>query len=142
MKTPFLIYIKAVGIYALLTLPALFEPLMYLISMIYVLFYGWFAWFVFTLIYVVTVFCNPDFRTKMIVLFIGVVVAVAFAFQMLEILGVEKDIWHSGGFLLFPMTAVFSGWISLATYRSRVMASSRDLLLNFPENSYDNEKIS
>jgi hypothetical protein len=142
MKNPFLIYIKAVGIYSLLTLPALFEPLMYLISMVYVLFYGWFAWFVFTLIYVVTVFCNPGYRTKMIVLFISVVAAVAFAFQMLQVLKVENNVWQSGGFLLFPITAVFSGWISLITYRKRVMASSRDLLLNFPENSYNNEKIS
>jgi len=142
MKNPFLIYIKAVGIYALLTLPALFEPLMYVISLIYVFFYGWFAWFVFTIIYVITVFFNPGYKTKMFVLFIGVVAAVAFAFQMLQVLKVEENIWHSGGFLLFPFTAVLSGWISLCTYRNRVMASSRDLLLNFPENSFDNEKIS
>jgi hypothetical protein len=142
MINPFLIYIKAVGIYALLTLPALFQPIMYLISMMYVLFYGWFAWAVFTIIYVIMVFCNPGYRTKMIVLFIGVVAAVAFAFQMLQVLGTEDNVWHSGGFLLFPMTAVFSGWISLGTYSNRVMASSRDLLLNFPENSFNDEKIS
>jgi hypothetical protein len=142
MKTPFLVYIKAVGIYALLTLPALFLPVMYLISIVYVLFYGWFAWFLFTLIYVITVFCNPGYRTKMVILFMGVLAALAFAFQMLQVFGAENNVWHSGGFLLFPLTAVLSGWISLSTYRNRVMVSDRYLLLNISENSYGNEKIS
>src|SRR5687768_7691283 len=112
MKTPFIIYIRAVGIYALLTIPALFFPIMYIISIMYVLFYGWFAWAIFTFIYLVTTFCNPAYHIKMGILTIAVVVAVLFAFQMLEVLGVQDNIWDSGGFLLFPVAAIFSGWIS------------------------------
>lgn len=142
METPFIIYIRAVGIYALLTLPAVVLPIMYFISMMYVLFYGWFAWAVFTIIYVITIFCNPSYLTKMLILAVGVVVAVLFAFQMLEVLGVEQDIWHSGEFLLFPLAAVLSGWISLKISRERVRQSNRSLLLNVLEEGLNEEKIS
>ena len=142
MKTPFIIYIRAVGIYALLTIPALFLPMMYIISMMYVLFYGWFAWAVFTFIYLATVFCNPTYHVKMGILMLAVVVAVLFAFQMLEKLGVEDKIWHSGAFLLFPVAAIFSGWISLNTSRVRVKNVNRDLLLNFPEEGITDRNIS
>jgi len=141
MATPFTIYIRAIGIYALLTIPALIFPIMYLISMIYVLFYGWFAWALFTVIYLVTVFCNPSYLTKMIILAIGVVIAVLFAFQMLELLGAEKDIWHSGGYLLFPATAIFSGWISLITSREKVKLANRNLLLDILDEGLNEEKI-
>ena len=142
MKTPFIIYIRAVGIYALLTIPALCLPVMYIISMMYVLFYGWFAWAVFTFIYLVTVFCNPAYHVKMGILVIAVVVAVLFAFQMLEVLGVEENIWHSGAFLLFPLAAVISGWVSLHISRQSVKNVNRDLLLNFPEEGITGRNIS
>jgi hypothetical protein len=54
--TPFIIYARAVGIYCLLTLPAITLPIMYLVSVTYVLIYGWFAWALFTIIYFITVF--------------------------------------------------------------------------------------
>ena len=141
METPFIIYIKAVGIYALITIPALGMPIMYFISMIYVLFYGWFAWAVFTIIYLVTVFCNPGFLSKMIILSIGVVVAVAFAFQMLEVLKVENNIWNSGAFLLFPLAAVISGWVSLTASTERIRTANRNLLLNIPEGQVNDQNI-
>ena len=142
MKTPFIIYIRAVGIYALLTIPALFFPIMYIMSMIYVLFYGWFAWAVFTFIYLVTVFCNPGYHVKMGILTVAVVIAVLFAFQMLEVLGAEHNIWHSGAFLLFPVAAIFSGWISLDISREAVKNVNRDLLLNAPEEGITDRNIS
>ena len=130
MKIPFIVYIRAVGIYALLTIPALVFPIMYVVSIIYVLFYGWFAWAMFTMIYIVTVFCNPSYTTKLGILTFGVVISVLVAFQMLEVLGVEQNIWQSGGFLLFPLAAVFSGWISLYRSRENVRSASRNLLLD------------
>jgi hypothetical protein len=142
MNTPFIIYIRAVGIYALLTLPALFLPIMYIISIMYVLFYGWFAWAVFTMFYLVTTFCNPSYYVKMGILTIAVVVAVLFAFQMLEVLNVEENIWYSGSFLLFPVTAIFSGWISLNISKEKIKNINREMLLNFPEQGIPDEKIS
>ena len=141
MKTPFIIYIRAVGIYALLTIPTLFLPIMYIISIMYVLFYGWFAWPGFAFIYLVTVFCNPNYHVKMGILAAAVVVAVLFAFQMLEVLKVEENICQSGGFLLFPLAAVVSGWLSLNISRERVKNVNRDLLLNFPEEGITDRNI-
>ena len=141
MATPFIIYIRAVGIYALLTIPALLLPIMYFISIVYVLFYGWFAWAVFTIIYLVTIFCNPTYLAKIVLLAVGVVIAVLFAFQMLEVLRVEKDIWHSGEFLFFPLAAVFSGWISLGRSSRRIEGITRDMLLDIPEAEINEQNI-
>jgi len=132
--TPFIIYARAVGIYCLLTLPAITLPIMYLVSVTDVLIYGWFAWALFTIIYFITVFCNPNFLSKMSILFVGVVIAVAMSFQMLEILKAEYTVWHSGAFLLFPLAAIVSGWISLYTSREKIKAANRNLLLSIPDN--------
>jgi hypothetical protein len=130
--TPFIIYVRAVGIYCLLTIPALALPFMYLISITYVLIYGWFAWAVFTIIYFIIVFCNPKFIAKMSILFIGVVAAVTLSFQMIEVLKAEDNVWHSGAFLLFPLAAVVSGWISLYVSREKIKAANINLLLSIP----------
>jgi hypothetical protein len=130
--TPFIIYVRAVGIYCLLTIPALALPFMYLISITYVLIYGCFAWAVFTIIYFIIVFCNPKFIAKMSILFIGVVAAVTLSFQMIEVLKAEDNVWHSGAFLLFPLAAVVSGWISLYVSREKIKAANRNLLLSIP----------
>jgi hypothetical protein len=122
--TPFIIYVRAVGIYCLLTIPALALPFMYLISITYVLIYGWFAWAVFTIIYFIIVFCNPKFIAKMSILFIGVVAAVTLSFQMIEVLKAEDNV--------FPLAAVVSGWISLYVSREKIKAANRNLLLSIP----------
>jgi len=126
--TPFIIYVRAVGIYCLLTIPALVVPIMYLISITYVLFYGWLAWAVFTFLYFITVVCIPNFLARMFILFLGVVGAVALSFQMIEVLKAEDNVWHSGSFLLFPLAAVTSGWISVYVAREKIKAVNRNLL--------------
>jgi hypothetical protein len=123
MKVPFIIYIWSVGIYCLLTLPTMCLPIMYMISIFYVLTFGWFAWALFSILYVVidkTVAANI---TKMFLLFIAVPVAVAFAFQMIEVFDAERNIWNSGSFLLFPLAATVSGWISLFAAAKRIQYS-------------------
>jgi len=60
---------------------------------------------------------------------------------MLEVLTVQKDIWNSGLFLLFPLAAVISGWISLSASTKRVRIDSRELLLNFPEGQVNDENV-
>ena len=113
MTTAFIIYIRAVGIYMLVTLPVLIAPFMYILSAFYVLIYGWFAWALFSLIYVLSRYLKV-YETRMAVLVPGVVVSVAFAFHMLGIYNPELDVWNAGGFLLFPVAGVLAGWISLS----------------------------
>lgn len=121
MQTAFIIYIRAIGIYCLVTLPAIVLPIMYVISLFYVAVYGWFAWGVFTVVYLVTDHFRLNYPTRMLVLSAGVVAAVLFAYQMLEILHVEENIWESE-FILFPVAAIIAGWVSLATLATKVKA--------------------
>jgi hypothetical protein len=120
MMTSLIIYLRAVLIYAIVTIPALVIPTMYFISIMYVLFYGWFAWVLFTIIYLIVIRSRVDYDTKMLLLGIAVVPSVLFAFQMLEVLHEEENIWHSGPFLLFPVGAVVAGWISLSYSKAQI----------------------
>ena len=122
MKRPFIIYCRAVGIYALLTLPAMVLPPLYFISLMYVLLYGWIAWFVFTLFSLLFDVLSFDLVAKIFALFFAVVVAVAIAYQLMGVSGVERDIWQSE-FILFPFIAVVSGWISVCASRKAIRAS-------------------
>lgn len=122
MKAPFIIYCRAVGFYSLLTLPLLASPYIYFISLWYVLIYGWFAWAVFTISYSVIIRMIFNQALRFLLLFIGVVIAVAFAYQMLEVLHVENDVWHSG-FLVLPFVAVIVGWISVCVSRETITSA-------------------
>ncbi len=113
METPFCIYIRAVGIYALLTIPALALPLMYIISIFYVFIFGWFAWAMFTILCLIIVRICTVWHNRMFLLCIAVPVSVAFSFQMIQVFNAETNVWQSGVYLLFPLAATISGWISL-----------------------------
>lgn len=123
MITAFIIYLRAVGFYGLLTLPAMVLPPMYLISMMYVLVYGWFAWAFFTVIYMIIGSFSFDYKLKFIALFNAVVLAVTFAFQMIEELGGHEDVWNSG-YLIFPFLAVIGGWVSVYMSRGKIRTNA------------------
>jgi hypothetical protein len=91
-----------------------------MISILYVLTFGWFAWALFSIIYVIVDKTVIESIAKMLLLFIAVPVAVAFAFQMIEVFDAERNIWNSGSYLLFPLAATVSGWISLFAARKQV----------------------
>jgi len=129
MKASFIIYCRAVGLYALFTLPALAIPLMYIISLFYVLTFGWFAWIAFTVMYLIIDNLVFDFVLKLMALFVAVVIAVAFAYYMLGITIIKDDIWHTG-FIAFPFAAVITGWISACISKERIRSSCYE-----PENS-------
>jgi hypothetical protein len=42
------------------------------------------------------------------------------AFEMMEICGSWKDIWNSGGYLLFPFIAMLSGCIKVCVAREKI----------------------
>lgn len=141
MKTPFIIYMWSVGLYCLLTLPAICLPIMYMISIFYVLTFGWFAWALFSIIYLIVDKTVHVTITRMLLLFIAVPVSVAFAFQMIEVFDAERNIWNSGSFLLFPLAATVSGWISLFAAAKRIRYSATEQLQPVvDETSLINEK--
>ena len=94
------------------------------------------AWALFTIIYLVINKTERSYTTKVFLLLCGVVISVVFAFQMLEVLNVEKNIWNSGNFLLFPVGAVISGWISvfISEHKGDLFFVNKDLIL---ENTND-----
>ena len=128
---PFIIYTKAIGSYALLTLPAIMIPEIYIISLFYVLLYGWFAWALFTIIYLAVVQRSISYNVQLAVLYAGVIVSVLFAFQMLQVFRIEENIWHSGPFLLFPAGAVLAGGISLFQSRIKIRDKFREPVFEF-----------
>ena len=114
IKKGLLIFIRSIGIYLLLTIPAAAAlPLMYLISAGYALSFGWIAAGLFLLVLYLLKALTVDVSVKKIILFTSVPVAVAVAFQAMEFTGAQYNIWHSGIFLMFPAAAVVAGWISL-----------------------------
>jgi len=124
MKVPFKIFVWSVSVYALLTLPVIVFPFMYMISIFYVMTFGWFAWAAFTVAYLIIGSYRILFQTKMILLTLAIPVSVSFAFQMIQAFKVEKDVWNSGAFLLFPLTGVLSGWICLYVVRKQIMVEN------------------
>ena len=122
MKTAFIIYCRSVGFHALLTLPIMALPELYLMSLKYVLIYGWAAWFVFTILFLLLNKLPLDFVPKLFALFISVVIAVACAYQLIEITGIHEDVWQSG-FIVFPFAAMIAGWISTCVSNEKIRSS-------------------
>jgi hypothetical protein len=127
MATSFIIFIRAIGIYALFTIPVIFSPPIYIISMLYVITFGWFACALFIFISLVTINTTSSFAIRMPVLALAVPLSVAFAFQLIEVFGWERDVWHSGGFLMFPVAATISGWVSLMLSAQRFSFANPDI---------------
>ncbi|HET6994808.1 MAG TPA: hypothetical protein VFI06_07490 [Chitinophagaceae bacterium] len=122
MKTPFIIYCRAVGIYALLTLPLMVNPFIYFFSLTIVLAYGWFACIIFLLLYLLLNTFLFDFVLKLLLLFISVAIAVGFAYYMAGMLSIGSEI-RQAEFFIFPFAAVIAGWISLCYSREKIRNS-------------------
>lgn len=124
MNNTLVIFIRAVCIYLLFTLPALAVFPMYLMSAFFACTYGWAAWLVFLLLYLLLKKAQLSIRRTFFVLALAVMIGVLLAFQLIEVFKGWEDIWHSGTLLSFPVIAVLSGWISL-------YASKEDIKLEF-----------
>jgi hypothetical protein len=111
-KVIFILFIRAVGIYLLMTLPALGVPLVYIISAMYAVSFGWIAGIIFLLFIYLLQKIKAGILIKKFFLYAAVPIAVLVAFQMMEVTGVQRHIWNSGFYLLFPAIAIIAGWIS------------------------------
>ncbi len=124
MRIPFFTFLQAVGIYALITLPALIAPIMYALSLFYVFVYGWFAWALFTGVYLLARRIR-NHEPRMAILMASVVPSVAFAFHMLGHFNPDLDAWNSGGFLVFPACGCLAGWISVHLQSKVILRDGR-----------------
>jgi hypothetical protein len=115
IKTSFIVFIRAIGFYLLMTLPALVAlPVMYVMSAAYAISFGCIAGFLFLFLFYLLQKTKIGIRSKQIFLCAAVAIGVLAAFQMMEITKAQDNIWQSGICLLFPAAAVVSGWISTA----------------------------
>lgn len=117
---PVFIFIKAVGIYLLLTLPTIVLPPMYLISAFYAISFGWAACILFVICYQVLLKSHLKFKVKWNILFASVPVAVAVAHSIIGLSKVQGNVWELSPFLCFPAAAIVAGWISLYSFKKSV----------------------
>ncbi|HMC87788.1 MAG TPA: hypothetical protein VKI61_19830 [Chitinophagaceae bacterium] len=120
IKTTFVVFVRALVIYLLISIPAVAEPFMYLTSAILAVSFGWVAAVVFLLLFYSIQKLNAGLIVKNTLLYTSVAIAVLAAFQMMEVTGVEERIWYSGLFLLFPTVAIIAGCISLAISKQKI----------------------
>src|ERR1700733_427003 len=119
--TTFILFVRAIGIYLLMTLPLLAaQPLMYEMSAGYAISFGWIAGLLFLLLFYFLQKARIGIVVKKIFLYASVAIAVLVAFQAMEITGAQYRVWHSGIFLAFPAIAVMAGWISTAISKQRI----------------------
>ena len=121
IKTSFVVFIRAIGIYLLITIPAMAAaPFVYLVSATYAISFGWIAALLFLFLFYFLQRIHAGVVFKNTCLYVAVAVAVVAAFQMMEVMRAENRIWQSGWCLLFPAAAVISGWISLAVSKRKI----------------------
>jgi hypothetical protein len=117
MKTSTTIFFRAIGVYLLLTLPALLEPIFYIYSALFMLMYCWFAGIIFCVVFYILQATQVKYNIANIVLIITIPISVAIALQLMEVFGTWDNVWQAGTLLLFPFAAAVAGWIS--KYQSR-----------------------
>lgn len=132
MKIVFIVFIRSLFIYLLVTLPALFYPIMYFFSAMFALSVCWIAGLVFAMGFQLVQDFNIENSLKYYVLFLFVLVGVWLAFECIQLFGLWRNIWDIKMYLLFPFAALISGCISLSI-------SKKSILLQFQNQVYDQE---
>ena len=137
IKTSCIVFARAIGIYLLITLPALVFPPMYIMSAGFALGFGWLAGLLFTLFLYFLQKAAINRKSKTILLYTSIVISVLVAFEAIEVMKAWDDVWASGPFLLFPFAAIASGCIS-----TTISGNSINTLLQHDQVSqYENNDI-
>lgn len=118
MLALFKTFISALGWYLLLTLPSLFAPIMYFMSMVIAGAVCWIAGLLFILAAHLIKQMDARPQQRLTFLYYTVPIAVLVAFESVELLDLWHHIWQSEGFLLFPLAAVIAAWISMFINRN------------------------
>ena len=113
MKNAIIIYLRAMVLYALFTLPAALIPIIYFMSLYCVLRFGWFACALFIVLYLAINKLRIEEGTKRLLLQGAVILSVLFSFEMLDLFEPDLGGWEAGLFLLFPFVACVAGWVSV-----------------------------
>ena len=120
MKLILEIYIKALGIYAFITIPALKSTALYFPSLFCAVVFGSAAWLFFSIVMGIVQYTNGNSLVKWIMLIISVPVGVAIGHTLIELFGLKAHVWRLNKNLLFPLAAVIAGWISLWINKTKI----------------------
>ncbi len=132
MKTPFIVFVRSLFIYLLITLPALFAPILYYFSAIFAVSVCWVAGLIFVVGFYLIKQSTIEHSVKFYSLFLFVLLGVWIAFECIQLFGLWRNIWQDADYLLFPLAAFISGCISL-------MFSKKTILLQFKNQSNELE---
>lgn len=121
MKTALSTFLYGIVIYAIITIPAMIMWIVYFISILYVVTFGWAAFLVFAacvyLLKQLTAF--PAF-IKWSIIYISVVIGVCVGLQLIETCKQQENVWEINTFSLFPLAAIVAGCISVYINRKAI----------------------
>lgn len=126
-------FFSALAWYAVLTLPALFLPPMYFMSLLFTLKVCWIAGLLFIIMAYLVKHLSIGIKLKMYILYVIALLSVWTAFLSVEVFGLWKNLWQDIPLLLFPFSALLSAWFSIY--------GTRDYLAIFFNKVKDNENI-
>ncbi len=118
MSTLLKIFIQAIGWYAVLTIPSLLLPIMYLMSIVIALAVCWIAGLFFIIAAKFLKALPGNYRYKTISLAASTLIGVLIAFRFIGVFKLCDDVWEEKSFLLFPVAAVLASWICI--YRNKL----------------------
>ena len=121
MKLSFLIYLKALAIYLLLTLPSLIIFPIYLLSAWYAIISGCLALASFLLVFYILQVAKTHYLWVTIILGLAIPFAVGVAYRELIASEMpERAFWTMDDYTAFPVLAIIAGWISLYKNNARI----------------------
>lgn len=121
MKTALSTFLYGIVIYAIITIPAMIMSIVYFISILYAVTFGWAAFLVFaTCLYVLKQLTACSALIKWIILYISVAMGVCLGLQLIETFKCQKNVWEINGFSLFPLAAIVAGCISVYINRKAI----------------------
>jgi hypothetical protein len=120
MRTPFIIFARAIGLYLLFTVPAIAVPFMYAYSAFLAIVFGSTAGLTFICLYLFISKTDISFSLKRNLLFLFVLTGVALSYSLIGFFDAADQLWSFNLFLVFPAIAVISGWASLFISRNAI----------------------
>ncbi len=117
----FFTYIRSVLLYLLFTLPAAFNPRVYLLSVVSACVLGIVAWAVFALFTFLMRLLRAPMATTYFLLCLAVAIGVLCAYAALLAYATDgMHFWDIEMFSLFPAAAIIAGWISIYINRKKL----------------------
>lgn len=114
MKTPLIIYVRALGLYLAFSLPAMVVPYIYTLSAVYAASCSFVALFIFCTIFYLLRAARVTAVVSKVILITIIPLAVGAAYKILiRVIMPDRNFWEMDEFTLFPMAAILSGWVSL-----------------------------